>query len=589
MKMKLKTYFSVALLGLVVGLFAACSGDDLAGNNKSKLPIEEVKGVHFVIDEPKLGAASRVSMGEDGKTNAKTRTYIKHTIGGGADAYWSDNDKVWVKDRHGDWKQSIATYVYNGGDRATFILPGDESDYDDNCAVAYTLGGLNYTWALMPSVVIPHDQNQVQPNDFSKAGEWGDCGVGKAKKKTGKFDFTLTHSPSYLCLLPRCTNANFGANIELVGIKINGGSMAGGSNHYLSGSGFELHEDGVLDFGMGSPSGIGSYATEIEATVNNFPLTNIATNIETNGCYFVIKPGTRDLEITYTIKDKITGAKADIKKELSNVICNPGEVTDITADLNVTRVYTNKYYRWDADEPYDIGHGYESSLPTIPYGMEGATSISDSFLPVETRSYTYGLGPGDDPRLGKGCWPGQQPGVVAETNFFKNNVPNVNEALWYAFKGDPHWDETTPWVLHNHLYTGGMWFKKKSKICADEGITESYMENGFILDQGFLAGQYYTYQDYGDNGATFDNTAASINTPLTNTTDYFFLPALGIYYRGLDGDFTKLWLINVGKAGHYWTTSTTTWDLSIISFIISKGKASVDFRGQGLGSVLKFQ
>jgi len=68
------------------------------------------------------------------------------------------------------------------------------------------------------------------------------------------------------------------------------------------------------------------------------------------------------------------------------------------------------------------------------------------------------------------------------------------------------------------------------------------------------------------------------------------LPALGIYRLGLDGDNTKVWLSEVGKTGYYWTTSTTTWALSIISFNISKGRARVEFRsGQELGSVLKFQ
>lgn len=58
--MKLKTYFSVALLGLVVGLFAGCSSDSPASDNlfvdnkNGKQPTEEVKGVHFSTDEPRL-------------------------------------------------------------------------------------------------------------------------------------------------------------------------------------------------------------------------------------------------------------------------------------------------------------------------------------------------------------------------------------------------------------------------------------------------------------------------------------------------------------------------------------------------------
>ena len=169
----------------------------------------------------------------------------------------------------------------------------------------------------------------------------------------------------------------------------------------------------------------------------------------------------------------------------------------------------------------------------------------------------------------------------------------MNEALWYAFKGDPHWDNTTPWVLHNHLYTGGMWLKKKSKICADEGITESYMENGFKADIGPLAGTYNTYQDYPYDGSapTFDNTAASINTPLTNTAGYFFLPALGGYSNAAGSDASKVWLTDVGIKGRYWTQNSSLWETGMISFNIESGKVSVNMQDGPTApySITKFQ
>jgi len=580
--MKLKTYFNAALLCLAAGLLAACAGDELTdGNNKGNTK-ELPQGVHFTINEPKLKAQTRAVITENGTAAAKTRTIIKHTPGQGAEAYWSEDDRIFVKNKNGDWKRSIATSLLDGGTRALFILPGNEDDYADNCAVAYADfdenspegyraidGIISGSTGYMPAVEIKTNQDQTTPNDFSKAGKWGDCGVGIGKKQGGKFEFTLEHSPSYLCLLPRCENAGLGMNIELTNIMIYATSV---SNNSITSTMFELHEDGTIDYPLGTPSSYGSPSNVVMGTVNNFPLTNTATNPETNACYFVVYPSTYDFAITYTIKDKVTGVEAQIKKQVNGVVCKAGEITDITSNLNVTRTYTNKYYAWDADEPYDIGRGYEASLPTIPYGKVGATYLPLSFFPVETRTYDADQAPYDK-RLGHGYWPGARSGVTAQTDFFKNNTPNVNEALWYAFKGDPHWDNTTPWVLHNHLYTGGMWLKTKSKICADEGITASYMENGYKADIGPYAGYYDSYQDFNDYGYdSFDNTAASINTPLTNTTGYFFLPALGGYSNAVGGDVNKVWLTGVGVTGGYWTPNSSLWESGMISFNIESGR-----------------
>ncbi len=580
--MTIKTYFKVVSLCLVVGLFSACADENLANDEKD---VAEVKGVKFTTGAPKMQAKLRSVVDDEGKIipQTSTRTFITHEIGKGADAFWDANDYIWVKDKNNVWRKSIAIELHDGGSSADFTLPGASDDYAEGCEVRYTI-----TPSLLvdeaDAAIIPFNQTQSAPNDFSHAGRVGDSGIGKAHDKgNGMFNFELQHLPHYLCFLPRCENASLANNIRLTKIRLDNDNSDGTIE--VVGATYLLDQDPFNSVGIDTRYN----AIELQSTDGNgFPIAATTADAAADACYMAILPGEHDLILTYTIKDSTTNFEAKITKKVSGTF-KAGEITDVTANLNVTRVYTNKYYRWDADEPYDIGHGYESSLPTIPYGMEGATSISSSFLPEDNRTY-YGLQPGDDPRLGKGWRPGWKPYVFAETNFFKNNVPNVNEALWYAFKGDPHWDETTPWVLHNHLYTGGMWFKKKSKICADEGITESYMENGFIADQGLAAGHYDTYQDYGSSDVPFDNTAASINTPLTNTTDYFFLPALGIYRLGLDGDNTKVWLSEVGKTGYYWTTSTTTWALSIISFNISKGRARVEFRsGQELGSVLKFQ
>ena len=532
--MKLKTYFNAALLCLAAGLLAACAGDELTdGNNKGNTK-ELPQGVHFTINEPKLKAQTRAVITENGTAAAKTRTIIKHTPGQGAEAYWSEDDRILVKNKNGDWKQSIATSLLDGGARALFILPGNDDDYADNCAVAYAdfdadnnpegyrvTDGVLYSSGFMPAVEIKTHQDQTTPNDFSKAGKWGDCGVGRGKKQDGKFDFTLEHSPSYLCLLPRCENAALGANIELTNISIE--NVTSGGYFAIASTMFELHEDGTIDYPFGTPSSFGSPSNFIMSTVNNFPLTNTATNPETNACYFVVYPSTYDFAITYTIKDKVTGVEAEIKKQLNGVVCKAGEITDVTAwiDKDLKGNHTD-YYLWGAQEP--ITKDALQLTPGDPQAANQANTIPNALF---------------------------------------STLPNANELCWYAYKGDVHWGQSLDvYVVNGHLkHIKGIWLKKKAKILADEHISASYMENGYPrFDNNVYKDWRNVFWEPGLPVAAYPKFLAAKTTPVPNTQDYFFLPLLGY----------KIWgtgISSVDDTAFYWSSSSpalqTAWVLDI--------------------------
>ena len=506
--MKLKTYFNAALLCLAAGLLAACAGDELTnGNNKGKTN-ELPQGVHFAINELKLKAQSRAVITENGTAAAKTRTIIKHTLGQGAEAYWSEGDRIFVKNKNGDWKRSIATSLLDGGTRALFILPGNEDDYADNCAVAYADfdenspegyraidGIISGSTGYMPAVEIKTNQDQTTPNDFSKAGKWGDCGVGTGKKQGGKFEFTLEHSPSYLCLLPRCENAGLGTNIELTNIMIYATSA---SNNSITSTMFELHEDGTIDYPLGTPSSYGSPSNVVMGTVNNFPLTNTATNPETNACYFVVYPSTYDFAITYTIKDKVTGVEAQIKKQVNGVVCKAGEINDIPAwiDKDIKNQAQPKYYEPWAAEDYWYGHLKADGTPDGNY-----PGVGDSY-----RSSGSGT-----------------------PNAVFNDIPNINELVWYIKHGDAHWGQMIVAKNNSHLdVVNGIWLKKKAKIMVDQSVTEAEMKAGYPK----VSPYDYTNDILDSYG--MQNTVSS--APLIDKSDYFFLPAFGSYSSdGLHG------------------------------------------------------
>ncbi len=139
--------------------------------------------------------------------------------------------------------------------------------------------------------------------------------------------------------------------------------------------------------------------------------------------------------------------------------------------------------------------------------------------------------------------------------------PNVNEACWYAMKGDPHWDATTLWTMNDHLYVRGMWFKKKAKI---SGFTNS---------------------NYG--GTDYRTTAMSNPTNIINNStqgrpsnpdDYFFLPACGYYYN-------YGWTLLDFDRGYYWASPPVVPGYSDIYYYMyfAKDGVSVQYEYYGHG------
>ncbi|MFC2319458.1 MAG: hypothetical protein ACFNLP_06945 [Segatella oulorum] len=580
--MKLKTYFNAALLCLAASLFAACAGDNLADNNNKENKQEIPQGVRFTINEPKANAKARVVINEDGTVAAKTRTFITHTPGMGADAFWSDNDYIWVKNNAGVWKKSIYTAITTPDKKhAMFILPGKLSDYSDGCSVIYNMSQpASSPLANNPEYLnIANLQPQNRANDFSDAGAWGDAGIGKAKltDAPGEFVFQLAHGVSYLCLLPRCENAALGQNVILKKVQVMG-------DHYLTATFCNFAADGSVYIPSTPPTGVPSAMYgNIDSDVANFPLTNTTQDITKNGCYFIIVPGTYNFTITYTLKDKVTGMEGDVVKHVNGVVCNPGEINDLSANVTPPTM-TAKYYSWDVDEVDDCWHGYESEQPVISQELPGATDSEHGPMNENSTPYGYPYHNGDA-RASRWA-PGEFTDVAYP--FFKANVPNSNELLWYAAKGDPHWDGRRAWALKDHLYAGGMWFKKRAKICADEHITEADMKSKFKVEapneSEYLLGQDVSHQS--DKGG-YMNTSASISQPVPNQTDYFFLPAAG-YYRPIpDKPYDpshpfRVWtgLFHAGQAGYYWSRSIDyTAAAGIHDFYFSEGVVIVDMNG----------
>ena len=529
--MKLKTYFNAALLCLAAGLLAACADDIMGDGNKDKQAKEKVKGVKFTTNEPKTRAMSRALVDDDGNVveQTATRTLIKHTPGLGADAYWDADDYIFVKNKYNQWKKSIAISLFDDGRSAEFTLPGAPDDYAEGCEVRYTI-----TPSLLvdeaDAAIIPFNQTQSAPNDFSHAGRVGDSGIGTAHDKgNGMFNFELQHLPHYLCFLPRCENASLANNIRLTKIRLDNDNSDGTTE--VVGATYLLDQDPFNSVGIDTRYN----AIELQSTDGNgFPIAATTADAAADACYMAILPGEHDLILTYTIKDPTTNIETKITKKVSGTF-KSGEITDITSNLSLRN--QPMYYTWDS----------ENNVGDIQYDSSSPTTLSAIYATI----YAFGFEDENEPVPGAKAHVDitvspTNPKRIDATHTYMNGVPNVNEMMWYAYKGDARWVNQGPViaVFGKLVRTAGVWLKKKAKILADEHITEAYMRDGFALGGG-------AYTDYRINPLNGTAPRVSVGTSLpTNLDDYFFVPALGCYdHYGIN------WYDYSNPEGYYWTSS----------------------------------
>ena len=547
--MKMKRLIKASMLLMVAALFAACASEDIAQDKKKENGTEAPKGgVIFAANGPKVSAKRLAIDGEDEFAGAKTRTSITHTPGGGADAYWTSSDNIWVKDKNGTWQQSIGIELHDGGASAEFTLPGSKADYADGCEVRYTgISGYVPTLGKHMLVSIETSQNRSSANDFSRAGDWGDCGSGIARN-TGnpdKFNFTLVHKSSYLCFLPRCENGALAPNVKLKNIKIT--ALNGGG--FISGL-FIYNGENIFP---GTPP----VFTFIEVDLPNFPLYTTA-NQTANATYLVVRPGTYDFKIEYTIKDPTTHVEAVITQTLTNKTFDKGNIYDVTANLTVPSLHTPKYYMWDARQNYWWGHLRADGTPDGNYPKNG---ISDP-----ERWHNTHIGGGNR--------------YDAQTALFQT-LPNANELCWYVQYGDPHWTSGAHVVVQNghlkNVYLSGLWLRKKDVIVAylkangyPSNLTWNQMKEAYWPTAGA------PHIDYRVTPQTLPSTPTIYSDP-GNPADYFFLPALGQYYLATLYDF--------GFRGYYWSSSAGPQNIDAFNLLFSFGQVKVEIANRRLNGL----
>lgn len=529
---KKSIYFGTLLLAALT--LGSCVSDDTATDKTAGK------------ETPKTGTVF------SSETEPATRTSATYT-GSGLDFYWTTNDKIWVKDDNNTYNQSIDDDINNrltaAGStttaKAKFWVNGTYSG--GTYKVRYT--GKN---GVQDKVTIKASQTQNTPNDAAHIAEDGDFGVADAVG----YQFTLNHKAAYVTFMPYTAQGVI-AGAKLQKIRI----YTSNTSDQLAGT-FDLADNGTLSNGA-------TTSNSVELNVNNFSIPSVST-YATNAATMVVNPGTySNLTIEYTLHDAVTNVTGVITKTYPSVTFDAGKNTPVRADLKVKVYPANDYFEWDAQQPYWAGFEWDGSNPKQPT-LDGQQNSTDA--PQSTTSSSA-----HTPRDYNDITGLPSSGILQDPSYSAVGTFNVNEMIWYAEKGDPHWDDNTLWATMGHLHVGGLWIKKQSVIASENSKTVLQLKDKdpFGYDnRGNLA-----LTPSATMFVTGSFTVNSITQGIpTNIGDYFYLPALGLY------DLGKL---SINNSGFYWgSTPHDTGNNSSAGFSFSNNQIFIAWFVRNTGAKL---
>ena len=503
MKTTMKQYsFASQLksLAVVFGIaltFASCAKEDVAQNPTNKEGDNNKNLTTFVAGD-----------------EAKTRTSLDYNS---SDFSWEAGDYIYVKDDDGVMRKStnaptqkVASFRYR--------VPGK---FGASASYKVYYLGKNSNGS---QVTISANQMQTAPDNTEHFGTAGDYGTATATGAVGGsiFSFQLEHQPAYLVFQPYTSNTIL-QSCYLTKVEVTSDNDIAETYTVNTSTGALIGSAGGKKIVLTTKGG---------NNPNGFPLSNSSASVSTNGAYMVIKPGTHILKVRYWVKDVDTNVEGTITKTLPATAYASNTYYDMTANLNVRNYDGDHYYMWDAQEQYWKGYEWTRHLS----GNTGQPTLNGN------SSSNYAQSNSDVSRWYNEYYPGYGVSNPATHSSCKD-LPNANEMSWYCMYGDPRWDGDELWTTMGHLYKGGMWFKKKAVLQAENHYdTETSADNTTDMRT--------TWKNY-------NNYNSSIISGVPSAADagnYFYLPALGYYSSGQ--------LYGVGLYGDYWSSGAYPWGSS---------------------------
>ena len=482
--MKINKFTSLFATCLLMGL-TACSNDNVSDADPSNS-----------AENKDLTGKTSFSI----TSEAKTRT--SGVYDSGVKFYWTTKDNIWVN----SGTTTSPTLTASSSNNITSTTASAKFYFDGTyTAASYPVRYTGNESTSGNTVTIATSQNQDVANNATQLGTVGDCGVGTATRQTdGSYEFTLSHKASYITFMPYYSKEELAASAVVTQINVtvaNGEKLAGKFNFSDNGLGTAI-----------SSSSSNSVTLTLNGTspTPGFPIPTTATASK-NAAIMVVAPGTYStFKVTYTLYDSVTGTNSTISYTYSDIKCTAGKNQVIKTDLGM-ETYTsrkNKYYMWDAVNNYWDGHANSQPLLNNAANTNYAKSSADS------RWYNTAFTKDVQIKAINSC----------------KDAPTFEALTWYVGAGSPRLDNKTLWVFANHLYVGGIWLKKQSKI------------------SHFSSEENYSGTDKWELGKDIKFTVSNFGKPeSTVRSDYFYLPALGQY---VDGKLTGL-----GVKGYYWAST----------------------------------
>ena len=480
--MKINKFTSLFATCLLMGL-TACSNDNLSDADYS----------NSAKDKDLTGKTSFSITSE-----AKTRT--SGVYNSGVDFYWTPNDNIWVN----SGSTTSPTLTASSSNNITSTTTSAKFYFDGTyTAASYPVRYTGNASTSGNTVTIATSQNQDEANNATQLGTVGDCGVGTATRQTdGSYKFTLSHKASYITFMPYYSKEALDASAVVTQIKVeaaNDEKLAGTFNFSDSGLGAANSSSNSVTLTLNGTSSTTGFPIPTEATASK------------NAAIMVVAPGTYStFKVTYTLYDSVTGTNSTISYTYSNITCTAGKNQKISTDLGMTTYTSRKsnYYMWDAKSNY--WNGYESCQPLL----NNAANANYAKSSADSRWYNTAFSKNVQTKAINSC----------------KDEPTFEALTWYVGAGSPRLDNKTLWVFANHLYVGGIWLKKQSKI------------------SNFSSEVNYSGTNTWDSGKDIEFSVAISGKPESSVrSDYFYLPALGQYKEGK--------LIDLGKKGYYWAST----------------------------------
>ena len=482
--MKINKFTSLFATCLLLGL-TACSNDNVSDADYS----------NSAKDKDLTGKTSFSITSE-----AKTRT--SGVYNSGVDFYWTQNDNIWVN----SGSTTSPTLTASSSNNITSTTTSAKFYFDGTyTAASYPVRYTGNASTSGNTVTIATSQNQDEANNATQLGTVGDCGVGTATRQTdGSYKFTLSHKASYITFMPYYSKEELAASAVVTQIKVEAAD-----DEKLAGT-FNFSDSGLGTAISSSSSNSVTLTLNGTSSETGFPIPTTATASK-NAAIMVVAPGTYStFKVTYSLYDSVTGTKSTISYTYSGKTCTAGKNQKISTDLGMATYTSRKsnYYMWDAVSNYWNGH--ENSQPLL----NNAENTNYAKSSADTRWYNTAFSYKVKTKAINSC----------------KDEPTFEALTWYVGAGSPRLDNKTLWVFANHLYVGGIWLKKQSKI------------------SNFSSEVNYSGTNTWDSGKDIEFSVAISGKPESSVrSDYFYLPALGQYKEGK--------LIDLGKKGYYWAST----------------------------------